>query len=98
MTASNGSVTFATRDGMLVAKAYRLGEQHDASVLPALMPSNPPPISSMDINLFHCIYGHANETLLRQTAKKLDVTLEGDARMHWMLNGKGIPKGYSSSN
>ena len=53
-TAFNGSVTFATRDGMLVAIAYRLGEQHDASVSPALMPSNPSPISSTDINLFHC--------------------------------------------
>ena len=56
MTAFNGSVTFANRDGMLVAIAYRLGEQHDASVLPALMPSNPPPISCMDINLLSLIH------------------------------------------
>ncbi|CAM9974287.1 unnamed protein product, partial [Sphacelaria rigidula] len=91
MTAFNGRVTFANQDGMLVAIAYRLGEQFNASVLPALKPSNPPPVTSMDINMFHCIYGHANEQLLRNTAKHLGVTLEGN--MH-ACTGCSMAKGY----
>ena len=99
MTAFNGRVTFANHDGMLVATAYRVGEQFDASVLPAIMPSNPSPVKRMGINLFHCIYGHhAHEQLLRHTAKKLDITLEGNACMHRVLDGKGIQKRYSSPN
>ena len=79
---------------MLVATAYRVGEQFDASVLPAIMPSNPSPVKRMGINLFHCIYGHhAHEQLLRHTAKKLDITLEGNACMHRVLDGKGYRKG-----
>lgn len=40
----------------------------------------PPPKFITDINLFHCIYDHADETFLKHTARKLNVTLEG--QMH----------------
>ena len=70
---------------------YRVGEQFDASVLPAIIPSNPPPVKRMDINLFHCIYGHSHEQLLRHTAKKLDITLERE--MH-ACTGCSMAKGY----
>ena len=95
MTAFNGRVTFANHDGKLVATAYRVGEQFHASVLPAIMPSNPPPVKRMDINLFHCIYGHAHEQLLRHTAKQLDITLEGE--MH-ACTGCSMAKRNSSPN
>ena len=31
--------------------------------------------TSVDINAFHCVHGHANELLLRQTAKSLGLEL-----------------------
>lgn len=42
MTAFNGRVTFSNQDGMLMATAYRLGEDFNVA-LPALVPSAPPP-------------------------------------------------------
>ena len=65
---------------MLVAPAYRVGENCVGSVLAALTPSNPPLDTKMDVNEFHNIYGHASESLLRATAKRLGVELTG--KMH----------------
>ena len=90
MTAFNGRVTFSNQDGMLMATAYRLGEDFNVA-LPALVPSAPPRISRTDINLFHCIYGHANEYLLKQTANHLGITLEG--KMH-ECTGCSMAKGF----
>ena len=63
---------------MLVAPAYRVGENCVVSVLAALAPSNPPKATKMDVNEFRNIYGHANETLLRTTAKRLGIELTGE--------------------
>ena len=63
---------------MLVAPAYRVGENCVGSVLAALAPSNPPKATKMDVNEFHNIYGHASETLLRTTAKRLGIELTGE--------------------
>ena len=41
MTAFDGHVTFQNFDGMLLATAYRLGDDSVGSVLAALTPSNP---------------------------------------------------------
>ena len=41
----------------------------------ALTPSNPPLATKMDVKEFHKIYGHASESLLRATAKRLGVEL-----------------------
>ena len=65
---------------MLVAPAYRVGDNCVGSVLAALTPSNPPLATKMDVNEFHSIYGHASESLLRATAKRLGVELTG--KMH----------------
>ena len=63
---------------MSVAPAYRVGENCVGSVLAALAPSNPPKATKMDVNEFHNIYGHASETLLRTTAKRLGIELTGE--------------------
>ena len=36
--------------------------------------------TTVDINVFHCVHGHANEFLLRETAKSLGVELLGGLR------------------
>ena len=77
-TAFDGNVTFENQNGMLVATAYRLGEEEVGSVLAALTPSNPPLATKMDVNEFHNSYGHASESLLRATAKRLGVELTGE--------------------
>ena len=80
LTAFDGNVTFKNQNGMLVATAYRLGEEEVGSVLAVLTPSNPPLATKMDVNEFHNIYGHASESLLRatSTAKRLGVELTGE--------------------
>ena len=57
---------------------YRVGDNCVDSVLAALAPSNPPKATKMDVNEFRNIYGHANETLLRTTAKRLGIELIGE--------------------
>ena len=82
---------------MLVAPAYRVGENCVGSVLAALAPSNPPKATKMDVNEFHNIYGHASETLLRTTAKRLGVELTGkNFCLHRVFNGEGLSKGNCS--
>ncbi|CAN0387937.1 unnamed protein product [Scytosiphon promiscuus] len=79
LTAFDGQVIFQNYDGMLVSPAYRL-ENGDCmgSVLAALAPSYPPKAVTMDVNECHNIYAHANEALLRTTAKRLDVELTNE--------------------
>ncbi|CAN0389794.1 unnamed protein product, partial [Laminaria digitata] len=36
--------------------------------------------TAVDINVFHCVYGHSDELLLRETAQSLDVQLLGKLR------------------
>ncbi|CAN0208252.1 unnamed protein product, partial [Laminaria digitata] len=47
--------------------------------------------STVDVNVFHCVYGHSNELLLRETAKSLDVKLLGKLRP---CTGCSVAKGY----
>ena len=63
---------------MLIATAYRLGEDSIGTVLAALTPSNPKHETTMDVNEFHNIYAHTHEGLLRTTAKRLGTELVGD--------------------
>ena len=63
---------------MLVAPAYRVGENCVGSVSGALAPSNPPLATKMDVSEFNIIYGHASETLLRTTVKRLGIELTGE--------------------
>ena len=57
---------------------YRVGENCVGSVLAALTPSNPSLATKIDVNDFHNIYGHASESLLHATAKRLGVELTGE--------------------
>ena len=47
--------------------------------------------TTADINVFHCVHGHANEFLLRETAKSLGVELLGRLRP---CTGCSMAKGY----
>ena len=65
MTAFQGHVTFQNfDDGMLIATAYRLGEDSIGTVLTALTSSNPQHETTIDNNEFHNIYAHSHEGLL----------------------------------
>ena len=77
MTAFQGQVTFQNFDGMLIATAYRPGEDSIGTVSAALTPSNPKHETTMDVNEFHNIYAHSHEGLLRTTAKRLGAELVG---------------------
>ena len=84
---------------MLIATAYRLGEDPIGTVLAALTPSNPKHETTMELNEFHKIYAHSHEGLLRTTAKRLGTELVGD--MHvctGCLMSKAIRKGISHEN
>ena len=50
----------------------------------------------MDVNEFHNIYGHASESLLRATAKRLGVELTGKMHACRVFNGEGLSKGNCS--
>ena len=47
--------------------------------------------TTVDINVFHCVHGHANEILLRETAKSVGVELLGRLRP---CTGCSMAKGY----
>ena len=55
-TTFNRRMTLSNQGGMVVATAYRLGKDFNASALSTLVPPDPPRVSCIDINLFHCIY------------------------------------------
>ena len=96
MAAFDGHVTFQNFDDMLIATAYRLGDDSVGSVLAALTPSNPKHEKKMDVNEFHNIYAHSHEGLLRTTAKRLGTELIGD--MHACTGcsmSKAIRKGIA---
>ena len=78
MTAFQGQVTFQNFDGMLIATAYRLGEDSIGTVLAAFTSSDPKHETTMDVNEFHNFYAHSHEGLLRTTAKRLGTELVGD--------------------
>ena len=66
------------------------------SVLPLAFPvlapgRNAPTETAVDINVFHCVHGHANELPLKETAKSPNVELLGKLRP---CTGCSIAKGY----
>ena len=48
-------------------------------------------VAAVDINIFHCVHGHSNELLLRETAKALGVELLETLRP---CTGCSMAKGY----
>ena len=78
MAALHGQIIFRNFDDMLIATAYRVGEDSIGTVLAALTPSNPKHETTMDVNEFHNIYAHLHKGLLRSTAKRLGTELVGD--------------------
>ena len=96
MNAFQGHVTSQHFDGMLIATAYRLGEDSIGTVLAALTPSNPKHETTMGVNEFHNIYAHSHERLLRTTAKRLGAELVGDACLYGMFNVEGCQERNSS--
>ena len=89
MNAFHVQVTFQNFHGMLIATAYRLGEDSIGTVLAALTPSNTKHETMMDVNEFHNSYAHSHEELLRTTAKRLDTELVSDACLYGMFNVEG---------
>ena len=60
--------------------------------LPVLAPSSAASAeTAVDIDVFHCVHGHSNELLLRETAKSLGVELLGNLRP---CTGCSMAKGY----
>ena len=51
--------------------------------------------TAVDINIFHCVHGHSNELLLRETAKALGVELLGTLRP---CTGRSMAKGYRNQS
>ena len=59
---------------------------------PVLAPGrNVPTETAVDINVFHCVHGHVNELLLRESAKSLNAELLGKLRP---CTGCSMAKGY----
>ena len=50
--------------------------------------------AAVDINVCHCIHGHANEFLLRATARSLGIDLIGELRP---CTGCSVAKGHRKS-
>ena len=74
----SGRVLCAEKLGSLdVLHATRLSP--GGTAFAAIAPSPHPPFSGtiVNINSFHCSFGHSNEFLLRETAKQMGVVLKG---------------------
>ena len=74
----SGRVLCAEKLGRLdVLHATRLSPGGTAFAV--IAPSPHPPVSGTNVNInsFHCSFGHSNEFLLRETAKHMGVVLEG---------------------
>ena len=74
----NDRLVFPLRGNTYQVSGYR--EKHsiqspfagNAVIAPGHQPS-----LSVDINIFHCSYGHVHESLLRSTVRSMGITLEG---------------------
>lgn len=60
MTAFGDKLTFHSRGRMVVTTGYRVDEASDALVLPLLPPSDPPHLTKVNMNGFHCMQDHAD--------------------------------------
>ena len=62
---------------------------------PVIVPGNADSLeAAVHINVLHCVHGHANDFLLRETAKSLGVELLGRLRP---CTGCSMAKGYRTS-
>lgn len=66
-------------------------KRYDAVAFPVLAPGNSALSSMADISDFHCLYGHSNEIILRETAKQLGIELQ---REQMPCTGCSMAKGY----
>ena len=81
---------------MLIATAYRLGEEYFHTMLAALTLSSPKHETTIDMNDFHNIYALSHDGVLRTTAKRLGTELVGEMRACTAyLLSKTIRKGVS---
>ena len=54
------------------------------------------PTTPTDINIFHCIYGHTHEALLKETAEQSGVSLSGELHECRGCGGAQWKRGYGS--
>lgn len=66
-------------------------KRYDTVAFPVLAPGSSAISPIADINDFHNLYGHSNEFILRQTANKLGIELEGTLKP---CAGCSMAKGY----
>lgn len=66
---------------------YRVVEDSDALALTVLAASDRPRSTKVNLNYFHCMQSHADEHLLKVTADRLGMELEGRCSrvpvVHW---------------
>lgn len=80
-TAFDDRVTFTSSSELVVATTFRVENTHNAFTLPAIAHQSPAPlVLKVDANDFRCIYGHADEHLLKMTARWSGLKIEG--QMH----------------
>ena len=75
-----------------VLRGYRMTRNYDKAFRATIAPGVKPPNFNMDVDIngFHCLFGHIHEGLLRETAKQRNVNLTGTLR-EWQ--GFSIAKG-----
>ena len=75
-----------------VLRGYRMTRNDDKAFRATIAPGGKPPNFNMDVDIndFHCSFGHAHEGLLRETAKQRNVNLTGMLRE---CQGCSIAKG-----
>ena len=81
-------LVFPSNGNVCTISAHRLDSNTatNATIAPSHTPGR-----SLDINLFHCSYGHLHEGLLHDTAKQLGVTLTGQLQpCSGCCMGKGL--------
>ena len=73
-------------------RGYRMTRNDNKAFRATIAPGVKPPNFNMDvdINVFHCSFGHVHEGLLRETAKQRNVNLTGTLRE---CQGCSIAKG-----
>lgn len=82
---------------MLATTGYRENDDSDAFALPVSASSDLPPLMKVDMKYFHFIQGHAGEHLLKVTADRLRIELEGEVQPCDSCSmAKGSQKGVSS--
>ena len=75
-----------------VLRGYRITRNGDKAFRATIAPGVEPPNCNMDVDIndFHCSFGHGNEGLLRETAKQRNINLTGTLRE---CQGCSIAKG-----